>query len=131
MKNETAAWVFFANNDMLTAKTIVERQELTGEVAFHCQQAIEKYFKGYLEEHGKKIRKIHDLLILYSEVKEICDWDLNEDMLEEINKIYTETRYPGNIGIKPNGLIPTMEDAARYLEFAKSVEAVFTALVGK
>jgi len=131
MKNETASWVFFARNDMLTVETLIEHTELTGEMAFHCQQAIEKYFKGYLEEHGKTIRKIHDLLILYLEIKGIYDWNLDEDLLEEISKIYTETRYPSNIGFKPDGCLPTMEDARVYWEFAKKVEAVFMELVGK
>jgi len=129
MKNKTSAWVFFADRDILTAKTIIDYTELTGEVAFHCQQAIEKYFKAYLTEYDKEIRKIHDLLSLYSEVKSIHDWNIDEDLLEVISKIYTESRYPGNIGMTPEGLLPTPEDARRYLEFALSVEAIFRELV--
>jgi len=129
MKNKTSGWVFFANNDMIAAKAIIEHTELTGEVAFHCQQAIEKYFKGYLAEHGKSIQKIHDLLVLYSEVKSIHDWNLNEALLEDINKIYTVARYPGNIGMTPEGRIPTIEEVRNYWELAKKVEAVFTELV--
>ena len=129
MKDKTTAWVFFADRDILTAKTIIDYTELTGEVAFHCQQAIEKYFKAYLVEHGKEVRKIHDLLSLYSEVKSIHDWNIDEDLLEVISKIYTESRYPGNIGMTPEGLLPTPEDARRYLEFTLSVEAIFRELV--
>jgi HEPN domain-containing protein len=131
MKNNTAGWVFFAEKDMLTAKIIIDYAELTGEVAFHCQQAIEKYFKGYLAEHGKEIRKIHDLLKLYSQVKDIKDWNLDETLLRDISDIYVETRYPGNIGIKPDGVLPTPEDAKRYLEFATKIEAIFMELVGE
>jgi HEPN domain-containing protein len=131
MKNETSGWVFFANNDMLTAELIIDHAELSGEIAFLCQQAIEKYFKGYLAEHDKKIRKIHDLLVLYLEVKDIYDWNLNEGLLEEISEIYTESRYPENIGIKPDGQLPTIEEAKNYLEFTKKVEAIFMELVGK
>ncbi|MDR2577704.1 MAG: HEPN domain-containing protein [Chitinispirillales bacterium] len=129
MKNKTAGWFFFAEKDMLMAKTAIDYAELTGGVAFHCQQAIEKYFKAYLAQHDREIRKIHDLLKLYSEVKEIRDWGLDEDLLEDISKVYAESRYPGNIGIKPDGLLPTTEDAQRYLEFAQKVEAVFKVLV--
>jgi len=131
MKNETSGWVFFAKNDMLMAETLMERPELTGGVAFHCQQAIEKYFKGYLTEHGKKFKKIHDLLRLYSEVKSIKDWNLDEIILGDIGDIYTETRYPEIIGMTPDGSQPTMEKAQSYWEFAKKVEAIFTELVGK
>jgi len=131
MKNETSGWVFFANNDMIAAKAIIEHTELTGEVAFHCQQAIEKYFNGYLAEHGKSIQKIHDLLVLYSEVESIQDWNLDHSLLNEISKIYTVTRYPGNIGMTPEGRLPTMEEAKSYLELAKKVEAIFKELVEK
>jgi HEPN domain-containing protein len=119
MKNETAGWVFFANNDMLAAKTLIEHTELAGEIAFLCQQAIEKYFKGYLVEQGKDIQKIHDLLKIYLEVKDTHDWNLDVDLLEEISRIYTVTRYPGNIGIKPDGCLPTIEEARGYFDFAK------------
>jgi len=136
MKNKTAGWVFFADKDMISAKTLMDcaestGEELTGEVTFHCQQAIEKYLKGYLAEHGKEIRKIHDLLKIYLEVKDIHDWNLDEGLLEEISEIYTETRYPENVGIKPNGNLPTMEEARSYWEFAKKVEGIFTELVSK
>jgi len=36
MKNETSGWVFFANNDMLAAKTLIEHTELSGEITFLC-----------------------------------------------------------------------------------------------
>jgi len=131
MKDKTSAWVFFADRDILTAKTIIDYTELTGEVAFHCQQAIEKYFKAYLVEHDREIRKTHDLLKLYADVKSIQDWNVDEDLLEVISKIYTESRYPANIGMTPEGLLPTPEEARRYLEFALSIEAVFMELVDK
>jgi HEPN domain-containing protein len=136
MKNKTAGWVFFADKDMISAKTLMEYAEstgaeLTGEVTFHCQQAIEKYFKGYLAEHDKEIRKIHDLLMLYSDVENIQNWNLDYALLEKISVIYTVTRYPGNIGIKPDGQLPTMEEVRSYWEFAKKVEGIFTELVGK
>ncbi len=131
MKNETSGWVFFANNDMLTAELIIDHAELSGEIAFLCQQAIEKYFKGYLTEHGKKFKKIHDLLMLYSEVKSIKDWNLDEIMLRGISNLYTVTRYPGNIGMMPDGQLPSIEKTRSYWEFAKKVKVIFTELVGK
>jgi len=130
MKNETSGWVFFANNDMLTAELIIDHAELSGEIAFLCQQAIEKYFKGYLVEYGKEPPKIHDLLKLYLEVKSIQDWNLDEIVLEKISNLYTVTRYPGNIGMTPDGRLPSIENARNYWEFAKKVKAVFTELVG-
>ncbi len=63
MKNKTSGWVFFANQDMISAKALIEYvestgAEITGEIAFLRQQAIEKFFKGYLVEHDKEPLKI-------------------------------------------------------------------------
>jgi HEPN domain-containing protein len=129
MKNKTGGWMFFADKDMLMAKAVVGNAELTGGVAFHCQQAIEKYLKAYLSEHDKEVRKTHDLLSLYSEVKSVHDWNLDEDMLKTISDIYIELRYPVNIGIKPDGLLPSIEEAQSYWEFAQKVEDVFRSLI--
>jgi HEPN domain-containing protein len=135
MKNKTAGWVFFANQDMVAAKALIEYvestgAEITGEIAFLCQQAIEKFLKGYLVEHGKEPRKIHDLLALYSEVKSISDWNLDEKLLEKISDLYTVIRYPRNISLITDGRLPTMENARSYWELAKKVEGIFTELVG-
>jgi len=129
MKNKTSGWIFFAEKDIIAASTLIDNAELTGEVAFHCQQAIEKYFKAYLAENDKQVRKIHDLVKLYSEIKNIKDWNIDEILLEDIGKIYTESRYPDDIGIKPDGLLPTQEEAQKYLDFAKKIENIFKDLV--
>ncbi len=84
-----------------------------------------------MTEHGKRFKKIHDLLMLYSEVKSIKDWNLDKIMLRDISEIYTVTRYPGNIGMMPDGQLPSIEKARSYWEFAKKVKAIFTELVGK
>ncbi|MDR2584113.1 MAG: HEPN domain-containing protein [Fibromonadaceae bacterium] len=129
MKDKSSGWVFFAEKDVVAAITLIDNAELTGEVAFHCQQAIEKYFKAYLAENDKQVRKIHDLVKLYSEIKNIKDWNIDEILLEDIGKIYTESRYPDDIGIKPDGLLPTQEEAQKYLDFAKKIENLFKDLV--
>ncbi|MDR2694304.1 MAG: HEPN domain-containing protein [Chitinispirillales bacterium] len=129
MKNKTSGWVFFADKDMLMARAVTGNAELTGGVAFHCQQAIEKFLKAYLSEHDKEVRKTHDLLSLYSEAKNIQDWNLDEDMLKNISDIYIELRYPVNIAMKPDGLLPSIEEAQSYWEFARTVERVFRSLV--
>ena len=45
MKKEVKSWFFFADKDIAAAEEIIKNPELTNIVAFHCQQAIEKYFK--------------------------------------------------------------------------------------
>jgi len=136
MKNKTSGWLFFANQDMISAKALIEyvestEAEITGEITFLCQQAIEKFFKGYLAEHDKEPPKIHDLLKLYSEVTSIKDWNLDKNMLRDISDLYTLTRYPRNISLINGGRLPTIEEARCYLELAKKVEAVFMESVEK
>jgi len=46
MQNEEAKqnpWLFFANNDLALAEVAIDNLQFTGQVAFLCQQAIEKY----------------------------------------------------------------------------------------
>jgi HEPN domain-containing protein len=127
--DDTNSWEFFAENGIISAKKLLGELRLSGEVAFHCQQAIEKYFKAYLFRHNMPIVKIHDLLKLYGEVKTIKDWNLDEGKLILIKELYTESRYPVDVAVKQDGSLPTMEEAKSYLEFAEEVESVFRSLV--
>ena len=127
MKDETAEWASFAKGNIRAAQKTIDDAELTREVIFWCQQAIEKYLKAYLVEHDKKIRKTHDLLSIYAEVKSIQDWGLDEYLLNQISNIYTVIRYPKYLGVG----LPQIEEAKRYLEFALDVEKIFCKLLGE
>jgi len=124
MKARTKGWVFFAERDILMAETAMSDSRLTGQVAFHSQQAIEKYFKAYLTEFDFTFPKIHDLLKLYDFVKTIKDLNIDEKLLFDINRIYAESRYPSNIGLL-DGQLPSKEKAKEILDFAKKVEEFF------
>jgi len=115
------AWVFFADNNINVAENIIEDAELAGEVAFNSQQAVEKYIKAFLTKNNIPFKKTHDLIELYLKVKAIKDWDIDEIILESLNDLYIETRYPSNIGFFPDHSLPTIEDAMAYLDFARKV----------
>ncbi|MDR1452848.1 MAG: HEPN domain-containing protein [Candidatus Margulisbacteria bacterium] len=121
MKKFVEAWILYAEKDIAAAIETNKGQSLTNIVAFHCQQAIEKYFKAYLLEKDKPIIKTHDLILLYGMIKEIKDLKINEDLLALINKTYIEERYPGELGILPDG-IPSVQQAGDFLEFARELE---------
>jgi HEPN domain-containing protein len=125
MKDSTKAWVFFAENDMKMADSAIDEPRLTGQVVFHSQQAIEKYFKSYLVENEISFPKIHDLPRLYELVRGIKDWDIDEILLDEINRVYSASRYPSNIGLLADGQLPSEEKAKEILDFAKKVEKIF------
>ena len=123
MKKQVEAWIGFAEKDLLTISEIIENQNLTNIVTFHCQQAIEKFFKAFILENDKTLMKIHNLLTLYGTIKEITDLELDEDLLSTINDIYLESRYPGEVGLLDDGSMPTTEQANQFFAFAKEVEA--------
>ncbi|MDR2395752.1 MAG: HEPN domain-containing protein [Endomicrobium sp.] len=54
----------------------------------HCQQAIEKYFKGFLIEHGWELQKTHNLKFLYKEILKIKDLSLDINFIIEIYRKY-------------------------------------------
>jgi len=130
MKKTVEAWVEFAYTDLLAVSEILGRPELTNIVAFHCQQAIEKYFKALILEVGKPLPKIHNLLTLYGAIKEIIYLGLDENLLAMINDVYLDSRYPGEVGLV-NGVKPTVELADSFFLFAKEVEAKIKGELGK
>jgi HEPN domain-containing protein len=118
------AWTFFADKDLLAAETLVDNAELSGETVFHCQQAVEKYFKAFLTMKNIFFRKTHDLTELYLKVKEIKDWNIDEIKLEDINGLYVESRYPSKVNFLADGTLPTQEKAKMFLEFAQNVAKI-------
>jgi HEPN domain-containing protein len=123
MKKQVEAWIEFAERDLLTVFEIIENPDLTNVVTFHCQQAIEKYFKAIILEYNKPLLKIHNLLALYGTIKEFINLELNEDLLSTVNDIYLESRYPGEIGLLDDGSMPTSEQANQFFNLAKEVES--------
>jgi HEPN domain-containing protein len=128
-KTNQNPWIFFANNDLKAAENLIHDIELTGEVAFLCQQAIEKYLKAFLFENKIQIQKTHDLEKLYSETKKIKDFEIDENLLQIIRNLYIESRYPTDIALLGNDVLPSMEDAKSYLEFTKNIAKIVLAEV--
>jgi len=95
--------------------------------AFHSQQAVEKSLKSLLEFNKCDIPKIHSLNRLFK----LCENDFMERDLEIINtldSLYIESRYPGDLGLLPYGK-PTVADAAKLFKFAKTVFQIVHSLI--
>ncbi len=59
------AWIIKADHDLGTAKiTYLYIPEYRDTIAFHCQQAVEKYLKAYLYHLEIFFHKSHDLIYL-------------------------------------------------------------------
>jgi HEPN domain-containing protein len=112
--------MLMAEKDIKNASIIIEEEDLTNIVAFHCQQAIEKYFKAYILAKDKPLLKIHDLPKLYGIIRTITDLKIDEDMLSVVNETYIEDRYPGELGLLPNGM-PSIELVKSFLDFTKQI----------
>ena len=121
-------WIYFADNDIDSAKIQMEGNGSTGHVAVCCQQAIEKYFKGHLIKSGWELSRTHNLLQLHREIENIQSWNLDKNLLKDLNGVYIDDRYPGSFGTMPDGLMPSEEEIQSYFELAQEVETIFKKL---
>ena len=103
MKANTADWLRSAQADLDTITAILNQPHLTPIVAFHVQQCVEKCLKAFIEEADIEVRKTHNLLTLKTAIDHRQKLDLDEDMLSLLNKLYIDSRYPGNFGLLPSG----------------------------
>ena len=61
------AWFTQGDMDLQAAELLLSQDGPPTVVAFHIQQTIEKYLKGYLLSVGDPLRRIHDLEVLLRE----------------------------------------------------------------
>ena len=111
-------WIKASSSDLRTISKIIDDEYLTHIVAFHAQQSIEKSLKAYLAFKSKKIPKVHKLQTLF-DLTEI-EFLINEDTLQLLDKLYIESRYPGDMGLLPYGN-PTIEDAQEFHDFVENI----------
>jgi len=124
MKRQVEDWIQLADKDMYAAEILLKNEYLlTNIVAFHCQQTIEKYLKAFLIEKDIPVIKTHDLIKLNGMIKEIKDLGIDEKKLIIINEVYIESRYPGELGLLPDGM-PSEEQAKEFVVYAKEVKTI-------
>jgi HEPN domain-containing protein len=97
-KNEERlrAWIEKADHDLGTAVVINQYiPDYSDTLAFHCQQAVEKYIKCLLEKNGFAFKRSHDLRYLLDLLNDSIpvSLDLYEKILK-LNAYSVELRYP-------------------------------------
>jgi HEPN domain-containing protein len=103
MNPAVAQWVAKAEGDFLTAGRELRARKSPNydAVCFHAQQCAEKYLKAVLQENGKHIPKIHNLVELMMLCEEI---DKSFEMLRAdlviMERYSIRVRYPGNFAEK-------------------------------
>ncbi|MEX2429383.1 MAG: HEPN domain-containing protein [Bacteroidales bacterium] len=122
MKNRTTDWLTVAEDDLSAIILIIKDAALTHIVAFHAQQAIEKALKAVIEEFELGNFKSHSLKTLMGIISNHTEIeiDIEEEVIAALESLYIESRYPGSIGLLPEGK-PTIEDAKMYLDTARQV----------
>ncbi len=122
MKKQAKSWLVSAKDDLRVIDEIKDIEDLTHMVAFHAQQAIEKTFKAILEENEEIVPKIHNLLVLATQIEKYIQLDIDQSMLKKINETYIDARYPSDLGLLPEGK-PSQELAAKMHRLAKQIHA--------
>lgn len=97
MKKEVVKeWFERGKHDIEVAKILLaEGEEYLDIILFHIHQAVEKYLKGFLIFKGWKLKKIHDLEILITEVMNFdLEFQKYLDFGRKLTSFYYEERYP-------------------------------------
>ncbi|HBY57284.1 MAG TPA: DNA-binding protein [Candidatus Atribacteria bacterium] len=111
-------WLQKAESDIKVSRTLLEVEDSqTDAICFHCQQAIEKYFKAYLTFKNIRVKKIHDLEVLLDMcIEKDKDFEnLDRDKISDLSYFAVEVRYPDEF------YIPSIEEARDCLEIATKI----------
>jgi HEPN domain-containing protein len=121
MKQLTREWLNAAGDDLITIENLLDNPILTNIVAFHSQQAIEKSIKAIIEEFGIAFTKTHNLQTLLIRIEQVILMSFNELIISELDRLYIDARYPGDLGLMPHGK-PTLEEAKIYFQEALKIK---------
>ena len=98
VRDHIRQWIAKADVDYRTAEWLLEAPEPIREsIAFHCQQAAEKYIKALLVSLRVEFPKTHDLdelLDLLATVRPLVAADL--EGIRFLNPFGVQIRYPGD-----------------------------------
>ena len=120
MKPMTELWLKAAEDDLRVVARIASDEYLTHMVAFHAQQCIEKSLKAIIEEYELGHLRVHNLGRLFEIVRPKVTLAADVVLIEKMDKLYIDARYPGELGLLPNGK-PTRADAQQFYDCAKSI----------
>ena len=122
-------WLNSASGDLETIGEIIDNSNLTHIAAFHSQQCIEKSIKAVLEYYEINIPKTHSILKL-SKLSENYFVIEDKETADELDKLYIDTRYPGDFGLLPDGK-PTSDKAVTLYVFAKKIYDEVEAIISE
>lgn len=120
MKKVTEEWLRAADDDLRVIERICGDEYLTHMLAFHAQQAVEKTLKAVIDEYELGSVRIHSLERLFEIVRTRVEIEADPRIVEMLDKLYIDARYPGNLGLLPNGM-PSLVLAEKFQALARAV----------
>jgi HEPN domain-containing protein len=119
MDNENVReWLRLADDDLYSAKILNEAIRSHYEIiCYHCDQATEKYLKGYLTFRGIILKKTHDLVLWYNLcIEKDTEFQNIKTVCEFLNRFVNDIRYPHKYEVNENDVnfsISAVEDVKR------------------
>lgn len=105
MPNRQSAreWLTISRHDLTAAGLLFENDHYTDTIGYMVQQALEKMLKSIIGYHNQRIKKTHDLVELYDNVRDSISLEETEiEYLESATSYYVENRYPNAYFTLPN-----------------------------
>ncbi len=122
MKKITGEWLSSAKDDLKVIVRAIDDESLTHQVAFHSQQAIEKSLKAIIEEYEIEFIRTHSLETLITKTNSYIELPVDIILLRKLDQLYIDARYPGDLGLLPNG----KPDIAEAHLFQQTAEEIFS-----
>ena len=109
------SWFKIANDDILVAQQLMRYEDpVLRSICFHCQQAVEKYIKGFIIYLDGDFSFTHDISRLLSELNVYeSDFKLDDILPDQLTTYAVEARYP---------------DPENGISIEKAKDAIFIAL---
>ncbi len=116
---KTTEWFAKADHDLRAAEIIRGDEEPpTDTVCFHCQQAVEKYLKGYLVQQRISFPKTYDVDFLLEQcIKFNSAFEKIRSLVAYVSEYAIEPRYPADIPIAYS-----LAEAKGALDVAKQIK---------
>lgn len=110
-------WLNRADDDLGVIKEIIDNINLTNMVAFDAQQAAEKILKAIMK---LVLSKPTSLNFCLKKIKIHIPFDIDLAFIKRLDEVYTETRYPADLGLLPYGK-PKVEEVKKFYNFAEEL----------
>ena len=110
-------WFRTGDSDLRSAQALLDlTPPEPATAAFHCQQAAEKYIKGFLVFHGEEPPRIHDLAVL---LELAAEYDAALDEFEEDARVLVPFAVSGRYPF--TGTSPQATESGHALQAAQTI----------